>query len=62
VFRGAKNSSAELPTLSQALVSLRPDVLIAMSIPPVLAMRRSSRSRLLHLLTAEIGTERRNSA
>lgn len=42
LFRSTKSSHAELPALAAELVDLKPDVLIAMSTPPVIALKSAT--------------------
>jgi putative ABC transport system substrate-binding protein len=42
LFRAAKDSNAELPGLATELVNLKPDVLVASSTPPVLALKKAT--------------------
>src|SRR5260370_5535268 len=42
LFRSTKSSNAELPALPAELVDLKPDVLIAMSTPPVIALKSAT--------------------
>jgi putative ABC transport system substrate-binding protein len=44
LFRAATTRNQELPTLAAELVSLRPDVLVAMSTPPSLALKNATSS------------------
>jgi putative ABC transport system substrate-binding protein len=41
-FRSAKKSNAELPALAAELVNLKPDVLVALSTPPSLALKNAT--------------------
>jgi putative tryptophan/tyrosine transport system substrate-binding protein len=42
LFRSAKDSNAELPGLAAELVNLKPNVLVAFSTPPVLALKKAT--------------------